>query len=362
MSANAPESIQTETTNVAVAAPPVPKRITNAQTVCNERNEKNKLCNGHLKQLKTAGEPAEVHLRGDDVLFKCQICGTLYMGPPLGHVRDPLKQRRFVEAELSALLQAAGGTLPVIKKNEKGVYVIVESGEHAHAPAAAPAKPAAAPPKPAVASAPKPTAAPPPVAPATPTPTEAKASIASEKSMAPPAPKTEAEPNRALNRRSTYAGVVDTGPLPGETREQKIARLQKLVAAAKQRAEEGGGGEHPAPVKVVDSSPAADAHRPAAEAQAETGAASAAPLSKPAASASPVAGPETPEDLAPDVVAHAAPAVSPAVSGQPNRALMKRSTYAGVVDTGPISGETHEQKIARLTALVAAAKQSAEGG
>src|SRR5437867_3240889 len=186
--------------------PAVPKRITNAQTVCNERNEKNKLCNGHLKQLKTAGEAAEVHLRGDDVLFKCHLCGTLYMGPPQGHVRDPDKQKRFVEAELSALLQAAGGTLPTIKKNDKGVYVIVESGEHAHAPAAAPAKPAAAP-------APKPAATPskPAVAPAQPTPTQAQASSAAEKSMMPPAPKAEAEPNRSLNRRSTYAGVVDTG-------------------------------------------------------------------------------------------------------------------------------------------------------
>src|SRR3989440_7829715 len=131
----------TETPAPGAGSPPVPKRITNAQTVCNERNEKNKLCNGHLKQLKTAGEAAEVHLRGDDVLFKCQICGTLYMGPPLGHVRDPEKQKRFVEAELSAVLQAAGGTLPVIKKNEKGVYVIVE-GEgdtHGHAAAAKPA-------------------------------------------------------------------------------------------------------------------------------------------------------------------------------------------------------------------------------
>ena len=96
----------------------VPKRITNAQTVCNEKNAKGKLCNGHLKQLRTAGEPAQVHLRGDDVLSKCQTCGTLYMGPPLGHVRDPNKQVRFVEAELTALLQAAGGTLPVIKKDE----------------------------------------------------------------------------------------------------------------------------------------------------------------------------------------------------------------------------------------------------
>src|SRR5437763_11533645 len=149
MSANASE-IKSKSAAIA-ATPGVPKRITNAQTVCNERNEKNKLCNGHLKQLKTAGEASEVHLRGDDVLFKCQICGTLYMGPPLGHVRDPDKQRRFVEAELSAVLQAAGGTLPVIKKNEKGVYVIVEpqGTAHGHAPAkaAAPvAKPAAIPP------------------------------------------------------------------------------------------------------------------------------------------------------------------------------------------------------------------------
>src|SRR5215510_8826510 len=174
----------------------VPKRIVN-QTVCNERNEKNKLCNGHLKQLKTAGEPAEVHLRGDDVLFKCQVCGTVYMGPPLGHVRDPEKQNRFVEAELSALLQAAGGTLPVIKKNEKGVYVIVE-GEgtaHGHAPPAA--KPAAAPP----------------AVTAKPAPAVAQATGVAEKAMTPPAaPKAAAQPNRSLNRRSTYAGVVDTGP------------------------------------------------------------------------------------------------------------------------------------------------------
>ena len=115
----------------------VPKRITNAQTVCSEKNQKGKLCNGHLKQLRTAGEPAQVHLRGDDVLFKCQTCGTLYMGPPLGHVRDPNKQVRFVEAELTALLQAAGGTLPVIKRDEaRGVFVMVETevGDHgAHA-------------------------------------------------------------------------------------------------------------------------------------------------------------------------------------------------------------------------------------
>lgn len=338
---------------VKVGTPAVPKRITNAQTVCNERNEKNKLCNGHLKQLKTAGEPAEVHLRGDDVLYKCHICGTLYMGPPLGHVRDPEKQTRFVEAELSALLQAAGGTLPVIKKNEKGVYVIVEGegASHGHAAPAPAAKPAAAA---------KPTA--PPTVTATSTAAATQATTVAEKAMTPPAPKAAAEPNRSLNRRSTYAGVVDTGPVAGETKEEKIARLQKVVAGAKQRAEEGGG---PANVTVVDSSPSADAHRPAAEAQAETGAASAAPLSAPAASASPVAGAETPADLAPDVVAAATtptPTTSHATSGEPDRTLMKRSTYVGVVDTGPVPGETHEQKIERLTKVVAGAKQRAEEG
>ena len=350
MSTNAPEINPTATSQSAAATPPVPKRITNAQTVCNQRNEKNKLCNGHLKQLKTAGEPAEVHLRGDDVLFKCQICGTLYMGPPLGHVRDPEKQTRFVEAELTALLQAAGGTLPVIKKNEKGVYVIVEpTGEHGH-PA----------PSPAGRAAPK---AIPPAAPAKPTPTAAQAASVAEKSMAAPAAaKAAAQPNRQLNRRSTYAGVVDTGPVPGETHEQKIERLRKVVAGAKQRVEEGGAPEHTASVTVVDSSPEADTHRPAAEAQAETGAASAAPLSKPAATASAVAGAETPAELAPDTVTPTTtPTPTASHSDQPDRTLMKRSSYAGVVDTGPVPGETHEQKVERLTKLAAAAKQQAEG-
>src|SRR4026207_2440006 len=89
--------------NPTATAAAVPKRIVNAQTVCNEKNEKGKLCNGHLKQLRTAGEPAEIHLRGDDGLSKCQTRGTFYTGPPLGHVRDPNKQHRFVENELTAL-------------------------------------------------------------------------------------------------------------------------------------------------------------------------------------------------------------------------------------------------------------------
>src|SRR6185503_14968344 len=139
----APSSEVSPGEQAAPATPTVPKRITNAQTVCNEKNAKGKLCNGHLKQLRMAGEPSEVHLRGDDVLSKCQTCGTLYMGPPLGHVRDPNKQVRFVEAELTALLQAAGGSLPVIKKDARGVFVMETTGHAPEATAAAPAAPAA---------------------------------------------------------------------------------------------------------------------------------------------------------------------------------------------------------------------------
>ena len=276
----------------------VPKRITNAQTVCNEKNEKGKLCNGHLKQLRTAGEAAEIHLRGDDVLFKCQTCGTLYMGPPLGHVRDPYKQNRFVEAELQALLQAAGGTLPVIKKDDRGVFVMVETvtGDHGQAAKPAPSTKAAAP--------------------------AAKAAAPAAAKPAAPKPagelKAGAQPNRQLFRRSTYAGVKDTGPVAGETFEQKVARLQAVSAAAKQRAEEGG--DEPAPAAVVAETPTVAA----------APAVSSAPAHKP--------------------------------TGDADRSLMKRSTYCGVVDTGPVPGESFEQKVARLAALAAAAKQRSEGG
>ena len=299
------------------AAPPtttqVPKRITNAQTVCNEKNAKGKLCNGHLKQLRTAGEASEIHLRGDDVLSKCQTCGTLYMGPPLGHVRDPNKQSRFVEAELTALLQAAGGTLPVIKKDERGVYVMVEAAA-GHAPAAA---------KPDTAKASAPAAQP-------------KQQAAAPKAAAPKAstPKTGADPNRQLFKRSTYAGVKDTGPIPGESFADKVARLKAVAAGAKQRAEEGGGGHEASaePVAAIEATP-----EPAGVAETSTTAAEV------------PAAPPTPQ------AAHKP-------TGQADRSLMKRSTYCGVPDTGPVAGESFEQKVERLRKVAAAAKQRAEGG
>lgn len=284
----------------ATAVAPVPKRIVNAQTVCNEKNEKGKLCNGHLKQFRTAGEPAEIHLRGDDVLSKCQTCGTFYMGPPLGHLRDPNKQSRFVENELSALLQAAGGTLPVVKKDDRGVFVMEETvaPDHGQAAKPAPAKAAAK--------------------------AEAKPAPAPKPAAKPSTGHTGANPNRQLFKRSTYIGFKDTGPVAGETFEQKCARLKALSAAAKQRADEGGEPEHESATVEV----------------AETGEATAAVTAPAAGEAAPV---------------HKA-------TGNADRSLMKRGTYCGVEDTGPIAGETFEQKVARLAKVSAAAKQRADGG
>jgi hypothetical protein len=322
MSATVPDTKPPDQNSSAAAA--VPKRITNAQTVCNEKNEKGKLCNGHLKQLRTAGEPSEVHLRGDDVLSKCQTCGTFYMGPPLGHVRDPQKQSRFVEAELTALLQAAGGTMPIIKKDERGVYVLADAGgEHGHAAKPAPAKPAA------------PSAAAPQSVAATTgeaKPSPAPAAKASEQ-------KAGAQPNRQLFKRSTYAGVTDTGPVPGETFEQKVARLKAVSVAAKQRAEEGGATT-PAPAvsetvrteKAVAAAPATVSAEPASQ-----------------------EGTTAPQPVTPAPAAHKP-------TGKADRTLMKRFSYCGVVDTGPVPGETFEQKVARLATLAAAAKQRADEG
>jgi hypothetical protein len=326
----ASETSASESSSSGVATAPAPKRITNAQTVCNERNAKGKLCNGHLKQLRTAGEASEVHLRGDDVLSKCQTCGAYYMGPPLGHVRDPNKQSRFVEAELSALLQAAGGSLPVIKKDARGVFIMETTG-HAKASPAPEAKSAAAPGQAAASSVAK--AAAPAVA-AKPTPAAAPK---------PAAPKAAGEPDRKLNKRSTYAGVVDTGPVAGETFEQKVARLAAVAAAAKQRAEEGGDQTAPAATVAADA--------PVVSTVLET------------AMTPPPENETTEVATAPSVSASAPTGTAEhKPTGQADRTLMLRSTYCGVVDTGPVPGETFEQKVERLRAVADAAKQRADGG
>lgn len=283
--------------NEQSAADRSPKEITNAQTVCNERNEKNKLCNGHLKQLRTRGEESGHHLRGEDARFQCQTCGTIYIGPPLGHLRDPDKQLRFVEHELTALLQAAGGTLPTIVKNDKGAFVLAEVAGHHAAPAAA--KPAAAP---------------------SATPQKA-ATPAATSTAAPAKPAVDAKGGHAKSKLGPIPGA--DGPVPGETFEQKLTRLRGVVAEAKRRHEmaeaEGGDAseEVAAPVEA------------------------AAVPSAPVTEATPEATP------------------SPSGSAAPAAAGTKKSSPIPGAD-GPVPGETFEQKLERLRGVVAAAKERAE--
>ena len=166
----------------------------------------------------------------------------------------------------------------------------------------------------------------------------AKAAAPAATAPAAPAPKPAgtkagAAPNRQLNKRYTYAGVTDTGPVAGETFEQKVARLKAVSTGAKQRADEGGGDVAPAGSPIVETVLESAMTPPPAE--------------SPAASAPPAAS---------------SPTASHKPTGQADRTLMIRSTYCGVVDTGPIPGETFEQKVERLRAVSAAAKQRSEGG
>jgi hypothetical protein len=367
-----------------------PKRFEKGQTVCNEKDAKGKLHNGHLKQVSPIREDARQHMRGDDLLYRCQTCGTLYMGPPLGHVRDPGKQARYVQSELVTILEAAGGTLPAFKKSETGAWVPVsETQTHAPAPVAAAAqniKPAVTP-KPATpaattsapsdetpeqkrariiaeakakaaarmaggattqsetAAAPK---TPAPAVAANPAPdgetpeqkrerlmAEVKAKAAARMAAkgggaaSTPTPPTTTTPatNNAASTATTPAApsnaphahaspaVVPADETPEQKRERQMAEI-KAKAAARMAAKNNPGGattggetsiatpplaaQPPSPTSGTDSSASADAHRPAAEAQASTGQASAAPLSPAAATASPAAGAETVADLAPD--------------------------------------------------------------
>src|SRR6185503_17903289 len=163
-------------------------------------------------------------------------------------------------------------------------------------------------------------------------PGAAPAATATPTTQKPAAAKVGAQPDRTLNKRSTYAGVVDTGPVPGETFEQKVARLKAVSAAAKQRADEGG--ETTAPPAVTET--------PVVSAVLESA----------------MAPPPETQVSAPT----SAPAATHKPTGDADRTLMIRSTYCGVVDTGPVPGETFEQKVERLRAVAAAAKQRADGG
>jgi hypothetical protein len=221
----------------------IPKRFAVGQTVCNEKNEKGKLCNGHLKELNTA-HASQVHLRGDDVLHQCQVCGALYMGPPHGHVRDSRKQSRYVERDLAAILKAAGGTLPAYDypvPEWRRASFPASTDAKSRKPAATSESPTASAPATAPEPAsPQPSAPPATAAPAGETPAEKRARILAEfkaknaSKMVPVKKKEEGEEEAIASAQSDApaAAPAKATPAPttssaasGETPEEKRARI-----------------------------------------------------------------------------------------------------------------------------------------
>jgi len=239
-----------------------PKRFEKGQTVCNEKNDKGKLCNGHLKQVSPIREDAREHMRGDDLLYRCQTCGALYAGPPLGHVRDPRKQARYVQSELITILEAAGGTLPAFKRNDAGAWVpLDEAGTpHAPAPVAASAqdiKPVMAKPKPptAATAAPSTNAA---TAPSDETPEQKRARIIAEAKAKAAARMAGSAPAKSEPSPATPTPVIGDAP-SDETPEQKRARIMAEVKAKAAARMAGKSGEATTPTPPASSGEAVTA-------------------------------------------------------------------------------------------------------
>jgi hypothetical protein len=247
--------------------PGIPKRFVPGQTVCNEKNEKGKLCNGHLKEVNTQ-HPARVFLRGDDTLHRCQACGALYMGPPMGHVRDGSKQTRYVERDLAAILRAAGGTLPAYEyptpawrgePKPKRVAAAKPAATQvapakpapdsspaadAHRPAAeaqaatgqasaAPLSPTAATASPAAGAETVSDLAPEASTELTPgAPKDERPKAVASAPAAPAAPAAEAKP-KPKKGAGGFKVPPELQPKPGETFEEKVARLKATAEAAK---------------------------------------------------------------------------------------------------------------------------------
>ena len=228
------------------------------------------------------------------------------MGPPLGHLRDPDKQSRFVERELTALLLAAGGTMPIIVKNDKGAYVLAEEATpHTAARVAKPAAPSTG-------------------APAGGTP---GAETAAAKTDSPASGVSSAATKGHTIKVGPIPGA--DGPVPGETREQKIERLRGVAAEAKRRAEAREAAAAAGEVAPVVESPATEATVIVAAPETESA--------------------ETTQDIAPAPAAAAPATVTPPT--------VKAAPIPGA--DGPVPGETFDQKIERLKRVVAVARERA---
>jgi hypothetical protein len=96
---------QTNAAGVTVnQAPQGRKPMKPGQTVCNQKDEKGKLCAGPLKRLQSKVYRSKEELEGEEMIYRCGKCYTIYQGPPLGYLRDP-QMKRFVLAAQPDIVQ-----------------------------------------------------------------------------------------------------------------------------------------------------------------------------------------------------------------------------------------------------------------
>jgi len=64
------------------AAPPKIKVRKHKQRACDEKNEKGKLCAGHLKRWYTYPQEFEALVGSQAEIYRCEFCKTLYRPDP----------------------------------------------------------------------------------------------------------------------------------------------------------------------------------------------------------------------------------------------------------------------------------------
>src|SRR4051812_41023336 len=72
----------TVATPPAVAGPPKVKIRKHKQRSCDEKNEKGKLCAGHLKRWYTYPKAIESLIGAHSEIYRCEFCHTLYRPDP----------------------------------------------------------------------------------------------------------------------------------------------------------------------------------------------------------------------------------------------------------------------------------------
>ena len=69
-------------TSTATAGPPKIKVRKHKQRSCDEKNDKGKLCAGHLKRWYTYPKPVEALIGPGAEIYRCEFCHTLYRPDP----------------------------------------------------------------------------------------------------------------------------------------------------------------------------------------------------------------------------------------------------------------------------------------